>query len=103
MPGPTTAELHQESPGRLKLSGSISFRTSPDLLRQSRGYFSGTTALEISMASVSRVDSSAVALMLEWYRQAREEDINMTFIELPEALLDLLRVFNLESRLPVRQ
>jgi phospholipid transport system transporter-binding protein len=103
MPEPATAELHQESPGHLKLSGSISFQTSPDLLRRSSGYFSGVNTLEISMASVSRVDSSAVALMVEWYRQAKVEGVNMTFIELPEALLDLLRVFNLESRLPVRQ
>jgi phospholipid transport system transporter-binding protein len=102
MPNPATAELRQESPGRLKLSGEISFQTSPNLLRLSRGYFSGASTLEISMSSVSRVDSSAVALMLEWYRQAKAEDINMSFIELPEALLDLLRVFNLESRLPVR-
>jgi phospholipid transport system transporter-binding protein len=102
MPEPVTAELHLESPGHLKLSGSISFQTSPDLLRQLRGYFSGANLLEISLVSVTQVDSSAVALMLEWYRQAKEEGVNMTFTELPESLLDLLRVFNLESRLPVR-
>jgi phospholipid transport system transporter-binding protein len=102
MPEPVTAELDLESPGHIKLSGSIIFQTSPDLLRRSRGYFPGADMLEISLASVSRVDSSAVALMLEWYRQAKEEGVNMTFIELPEALRDLLRVFNLESRLPVR-
>jgi len=55
------------------------------------------------MADVSKVDSSAVALMLEWYRQAREAGMAMAFIQLPESLLGLLRVFNLDSRLPIRQ
>lgn len=103
MPDIATAELNQEEPGRLSLSGTVSFQSSPEILKLSRPYFSSGKALEISMAAVTRVDSSAVALMLEWCRQARRLDMDMDFVQLPEALIDLLRVFKLDSRLPIRQ
>ncbi len=102
MPDSILAEIQQEGPGRLSLSGEISFQSSPGLLKKSRVYFKRGGELEVSLARVSHVDSSAVALMLEWYRLAGGLGINMVFTHLPDALMDLVRVFNLDSRLPIR-
>jgi phospholipid transport system transporter-binding protein len=97
------ADMNLEGPGRLSLSGDISFQTSPALLKKSRSHFARGRALEISMYAVSRVDSSAVALMLEWYRMARASGVEVVFTQLPRALKDLITVFNLETRLPIRE
>jgi len=103
MPGSILAEMNQDGPGRISLSGDISFQNSPALLKQSRVHFTSGGRLEISLADVSRVDSSAVALMLEWYRLAGGGGVDLVFTKLPQALMDLIRVFNLDSRLPIRE
>lgn len=103
MPGCILAELSQDGPGRISLSGDISFQNSPALLKQSRLHFTAGGHLEISLEDVSRVDSSAVALMLEWYRLAEAGSMDLIFTKLPKTLMDLIRVFNLDSRLPIRE
>jgi len=103
MPGSILAEPGHVGAGRLRLEGDISFQTSPGLLKGSRPHFTRGGALEISLGDMSRVDSSAVALMLEWYRLANNLGMDLVFTKLPDALMDLIRVFNLDSRLPIRE
>jgi phospholipid transport system transporter-binding protein len=50
----------------------------------------------LDMSNVDRVSSAAVALLLDWMRTARQHDIHMTIRSVPERLMPILQVSDLE-------
>ena len=102
MAEPDKAVLKPVSEGSLEISGVIDFYSSPRLLKQTRAQMKSGTALDISFAGVERVDSSAAALMLEWWREAQNRNIELSYSALPDMLVSLLAICGLEGRLPIR-
>ena len=49
--------------------------------------------LIIDFAEVTGVDSSAVALLLEWRRRAQQRGKTLTYVNLPANLLALARLY----------
>ena len=98
---PEVAEIREAHNGGLEIVGVIDFYTSPDLLKRILARMKPGGSLEISFAGVKRVDSSAVALMLEWLREGHKRNIKLRYTGLPEMLLSLLSVCGLEGRLPI--
>jgi phospholipid transport system transporter-binding protein len=99
---PSQANIQTKQDNTLEITGVVDFYSSPELLRRGRGYMKGRTAMAISFAGVERVDSSAAALMLEWWREAQKRNIELSFSDLPDMLVSLLSVCGLEGRLPVQ-
>jgi len=52
---------------------------------------------QLDMASVGRVSSAAVALLLEWLRTANSSGVAMTVVNVPENLLPIIQVSDLEA------
>jgi phospholipid transport system transporter-binding protein len=80
----------------LALSGPLSFETIPGVLAQSVEYAARADLpdrLTIDFAGVSGVDSSAVALLLEWRRQAAQRGKQLVFVNLPANLLALAELY----------
>jgi phospholipid transport system transporter-binding protein len=80
----------------LALSGALSFETLPRVLEQSVEYAARPDLperLTIDFAGVSGVDSSAVALLLEWRRQAAQRGKRLEFVNLPVNLLALAELY----------
>ena len=80
----------------LALEGALSFETLPTVLVQSAGYAARTDLpdrLTIDFANITGVDSSAVALLLEWRRQAQQKQKTLVFVNLPANLLALARLY----------
>ena len=101
MSGRAVGEVMLES-GRLRISGEMGFASVLGLLAQTRELFSqGHGALEIDLAEVERVDSSGLALMIEWMRMARQQGRELQFIHLPEQLYAIARASDLDGILPV--
>ncbi|WP_036535274.1 STAS domain-containing protein [Oceanobacter kriegii] len=50
----------------------------------------------LDMAAVEQVSSAAVALLLEWLRAAQAADVAMTVSNVPESLLPIIQVSELE-------
>ena len=80
----------------LSLDGALSFETLPTVLAQSAEYAARTdlpNRLTIDFASIGAVDSSAVALLLEWRRQAAARGKTLEFVNLPPNLLALAELY----------
>ena len=80
----------------LALTGELTFATIPGVLVQSAEYEARADLpdkLVIDFIGVSGVDSSAVALLLEWRRQASRRGKTLVFANLPANLLALARLY----------
>jgi phospholipid transport system transporter-binding protein len=80
----------------LALTGALSFETIPTVLEQSEQYAARPDlpdCLTIDFAGITGVDSSAVALLLEWRRQAVHRGKRLEFANLPPNLLALAQLY----------
>ena len=93
------AQLEDLGGGRLRLSGELSFRTVPDLLRQGRGRFEGASRFHLDLSGVTRTDSAGLALLLEWLQACRRRQQDLLLQDLPESLAAIARVSNLDRLL----
>lgn len=80
----------------LKLEGPLSFESLPRVLAESAAYEAKPDLpdrLTIDFAGVTAVDSSAVALLLEWRRRALSHKKELSFENLPANLLALAELY----------
>ena len=91
------ARITADGQGQYALSGELSFRTVPDLLRQGERLFEGCSTFVLDLEGVERSDSAGVALLLEWLRRCRRRQQDLFFRNLPQALVEIARVSNLDE------
>ncbi|HZZ94654.1 MAG TPA: STAS domain-containing protein [Usitatibacter sp.] len=80
----------------LKLTGALSFETLPAVLERTAQFAARPDVpdrLTIDFADVGTVDSSAVALLLEWRRLAAGLRKRLAFVNLPPNLLALANLY----------
>ena len=80
----------------LAITGELTFATIPGVLAQSAEFEARPDLpdkLVIDFIGVSGVDSSAVALLLEWRRQALRRGKTLVFTNLPANLVALARLY----------
>ena len=80
----------------LKLEGPLSFESLPRVLAESAAYEAKPDLpdrLTIDFSGVTAVDSSAVALLLEWRRRALAHGKQLVFENLPANLLELAELY----------
>lgn len=93
----TDARITAGAQGQYRLSGELSFRTAPELLRQAEGLFEGCSSFVLDLKEVTRADSAGLALLLEWLRGCRRRQQDLFFRNLPQALNEIARVSNLDQ------
>ena len=84
----------------LALDGALSFDTLPEVLRASEEYATRADLperLTIDFAGIDAIDSSAVALLLEWRRQAQRRGKRLEFVNLPANLVALATLYGVED------
>ena len=79
---------------RLGVRGSITIHNVVAVVEQGVALFDqgGKT---IDLSQLQDVDSSAVSMLLEWQREAASRNHGITFVNVPEKLKSLLRLYNL--------
>ncbi len=80
----------------LALKGDLSYETIPGVLAESVEYAERSDLperLTIDFAAITGVDSSAVALLLEWRRQALRRGKTLIFANLPANLMALAELY----------
>jgi phospholipid transport system transporter-binding protein len=91
----------------LKLTGALSFETLPAVLAESAQFAARTDLpdrLVIDFSGITDIDSSAVALLLEWRRQALARRKSLEFVNLPANLMALAELYGVADLiLPHRQ
>ncbi len=86
----------------LALEGALSFETLPRVLEESRAYSARPDLperLTIDFSAITEVDSSAVALLLEWRREAARRGKMLQFVNLPANLLALADLYGVSGLL----
>lgn len=89
----------------LKLDGALSFETLPSVLERTQQFVARPDvpdALTIDFAGVGTVDSSAVALLLEWRRLAASLAKRLVFVNLPANLLALAQLYGVADLIQPR-
>lgn len=75
--------------GRFELSGDVGFADASRLLAEGDAAFAGHDRVEVDLASVARVDSAGLALLLEWTLAARDAGRALAYRNVPPAIASL--------------
>jgi phospholipid transport system transporter-binding protein len=89
--------LHAAGNGCFQVTGPVVFATAGSLLASSHDLFAGTGPIRVDLAGVTRVDSSALALLIEWLRLARFGGREISFEGIPEKLRSIARLCGVED------
>jgi len=87
-----------------RIAGELTLHTLPALLAESAALRAAATpsqGLELDLSGVTRIDSSAVALLLAWMRAARRAGTSVKFRQAPRQLLSIAEVSGVRSLLPL--
>lgn len=58
---------------------------------------------EIDLGQVSDVDTTAVSLLFEWQRQAQAKQSSIKFLNLPDNLVSLTKLYGVSDLIPQAQ
>lgn len=98
------AEISFDSKNKyIQVKGELTSKTVMDALAQFKTGCKQLPDWVIDLTSVSKVDSSAIALLIELKRDARKNDKNISFIHLPAALLAIARLSQVDELLTASQ
>lgn len=95
-------QIFQNPDGSVQLEGELNYanvsnvyRETADLFRQPRN------SLEIDLGGVTRTDSAGVALLVEWLSEARSRNLPIHFVNVPQQMLDMVKISSLDRVLPI--
>ena len=84
---------------RCRLEGPLTLENIVAVLDASRQALPAVPQLTIDLAGVTEVDSSAVSLLLEWRRAALREKRKLAFVNLPDNLKSLAKLYGVTELL----
>jgi phospholipid transport system transporter-binding protein len=85
--------------GRIVLSGPVTLANVAQVLEEGRRHLA-EGAVTVDLAEVSELDSSALALLLAWLREAKAAGRALAFTNLPESLQTIARLYGVQDLLP---
>jgi len=88
-------QLIKEDAGEYYLRGEIDFHTVTSLTNTD--ILSGATEVSIDLGGLQSADSSVIALLIQWRRQAFQKSIPLRFLNIPEQLTPLIALYDLEA------
>lgn len=93
--------LSADSAGRLAAQGPLTFATARRAREAGRAAVraAGGGELQIDCAAVSQADSAGLAVLLDWLAAARSAGRSLRFSNLPEGLLALARISEVQELL----
>ena len=100
-PGLTVAEITSTGSNRFSVSGDLGFASIPALLSSSQALFNGVDNAEVDLEAARALDSSAVALLVEWARLFDMKGGDIVFRNVPDqfrqiaAISEIDRVLNI--------
>jgi phospholipid transport system transporter-binding protein len=91
------AKVELTAEGHIKVSGVLYFTTVADVRDAGVVLLGKTPQPVFDLQSVTHCDSSALALLTAWAREARRCNKQARFIHVPEQLMDIIRLSSLEK------
>lgn len=84
------------------LAGALTVETVPKLYQQTEDLLKNMTSLIFDLGKVTQSDSSGVALLLVWTRFFRQQAKTVSFINVPNQMLAMIRLTRLTSVIPIK-
>jgi len=84
---------------RVVLSGPVTLANVAQVLEEGRRHLA-EGAGTVDLAEVTELDSSALALLLAWLREAKAAGRTLAFANLPESLQTIARLYGVQDLLP---
>jgi len=84
---------------RLVVSGSLTLANVTAALGEGRAAIAEGVST-VDLAEVGELDSSALALLLAWLREAKRQSRSLTFANLPQGLTTIARLYGVAELLP---
>lgn len=97
------ANIRVAESGAFLVSGDLTFATVAPLLEEGERLLAGINAPVIDLSEVTHSDSAGLALLLEWLGRGQARGAQIRFRHLPESLLRIARLSNLDSLLHVAE
>ena len=95
-----TPELVKQGEGRFAITGELDKFSVPAFWQATRGFFNGGNAT-VDLTGVRRCDSSGLALLIQWMREARSQSVEIRFTHLPDQLVHIAEASGLDEILPL--
>ncbi len=94
--------IHTGEDGTVHLGGEMNFASTPDLYRELESRFTEEgTIRNIDLAGINHVDSSGLALLLEWQAMAHKLDRSLHITNAPASLLRLAKLCEADKLLDI--
>lgn len=81
------------------VSGALTLATVAGVLREGCAAV-GEGVRTVDLSEVGELDSSALALLLAWLREAKRRNRNLAFTNLPQGLTTIARLYGVAELLP---
>ncbi|MEW8319600.1 MAG: STAS domain-containing protein [Candidatus Thiodiazotropha sp.] len=95
----TITKVERDGAFRFHVQGDMTFSSVKDLLQRSTELFSSVDELVVDLSQVDHADSAGLALVLEWMAQAGERNAKIVFTGIPESMISIARLCQVESLL----
>jgi len=89
-------EMREEG-DRLRVCGDLTFETVAAIARKERRWKEQSPTVDLG--AVSACDSAGLALLIDWRRRARREGVELVYRNVPDRLLKLARISEVDSLL----
>jgi len=85
---------------RIVVSGSVTLANVTAILEEGRRHLEEGVRT-IDLGEVTDMDSSLLAAMLAWLRDAKSRNRELSFVNLPESLQTIARLYGVDGLLPL--
>ncbi len=91
--------IRRES-GRMVVSGAVTLANVAAVLDGGRRHLADGVRT-VDLGEVTEMDSSLLAAMLAWLREARQRGADLAFVNLPQSLSTIARLYGVDGLIPV--
>lgn len=88
----SAAEFVTVGDGKYRVAGELGFETVPAIWAQSVVGLDDSADPQIDLGQLTKVDSAALALVIEWIRWGAERRKRLRFVNVPDKLMALARL-----------
>ena len=85
---------------QLQVSGNLTMANISELFKEGLRP-RANSQMVVDFAQIEKMDSSAVSLMLVWLREAQRSKAMLRFVNVPENLLSLAKMYGVAELLPL--
>lgn len=94
---PANAHIASEGAGRFRIEGDIGFYSVMHLLQEGRELFKHEERVRLDFSGVEKINSSGLALIIEWMKDASRESRALEISNLPFEFLAMTHICNVDD------